>query len=141
VTLRIQSIEGLLPGEGIAALPGQKLVVSIGETVRVRAALDYRGPFLSNTFYGAIGIRGIAWFDEVWFGSAPVSFDESVDWLTYELTVDIPVITPVRPGTDYDIYVKLLGHPEAGMPEVDNVIDVIGGVEFRNFQITGYEKV
>lgn len=141
--LKVNSVERLLQGIeglGVAVPAGQKLIVAIGDTVRVRATLDYRGPFLSDTFYGAIGIRGV-WFDEVWVGSAPISFDTSFDWLTNELTVDIPVVTPVRPDTDYDLYVKLLGHPGAGMPEVNNVIDVIGGAEFRNFTIVSYDKV
>ena len=132
----------LLQNIGVAALPGEKLQVEVGDRVRVRATLDYKGPAISDTFYGAIGNRAWYGFDEIIYGSAPVSFYHSYDWTTYELVVDIPVTAAISPGTDYDLYVKLLDHrTEAGMPEVDNVIDVLGVVEFRNFTIASYEKV
>ena len=141
MTLQINSIEQLLKGVGVAAIPGEKLQVMVGDTVRVRATIAYRGPAISDTFYGAIGTRGFVGFDEIITGSAPISFYQSYDWLTYELVVDIPVTAAISPGTNYDLYVKLLGHPEAGMPQVDDVIDVIGIDEFRNFAIVSYEKL
>lgn len=134
-------IEQLLRGISIGVLPGEKLTVSIGDTVRVRATIDYKGPALSDTFYGAIGNRTWYGFDEIIKGSVPVSFSQSFDWQSYELTVDIPVTAAISPGTNYDLYVKLVGHLEAGLPEVDDVIDVIGAVEFQNFEIVSYEKV
>lgn len=137
----ITTMKQVLGQIGVAALPGEKLQVSIGDTVRVRATIDYRGPAISDTFYGAIGNRGFVGFDEIIYGSVPVSFSQSLDWRIYELTVDIPITTAISPGTNYDLYVKLVGHLEAGLPEVDNVIDVIGAVEFRNFSIASYEKV
>ncbi len=134
-------VEQFLQSIGIAVLPGEKLTVMVGDTIRVGATIDYRGPAISDTFYGAIGTRGAFGFDEIIYGSVPVSFPQSFDWLSYELTVDIPVTTAISPGTDYDLYVKLVGHPEAGMPEVDDVIDVMGVAEFRDFTIASYEKV
>lgn len=134
-------VEQLLQSLGVAALPGEKLQVEVGDRVRVRATVDYKGPAISDTFYGAIGNRTWYGFDEIIAGSVPVSFYQSYDWTTYELVVDIPVTAAISPGTDYDLYVKLLDHPGAGMPEVDNVIDVLGVVEFRNFTIASYEKV
>lgn len=134
-------VEQLLQSLGVAALPGEKLQVEVGDVVRVRATVDYKGPAISDTFYGAIGNRRWIVFDEIIHGSAPVSFYQSYDWTTYELVVDIPVTAAISPGTDYDLYVKLVGHLEAGLPEVDNVIDVLGVVEFRNLTIASYEKV
>ncbi|GAI56719.1 unnamed protein product, partial [marine sediment metagenome] len=51
---------------------------------------------------------------------------DSPEFTPHHPSVDIGITTDIRPGTDYDLYVKLLGHPEAGMPEVDNVIDIVG---------------
>ncbi|MBA7701882.1 hypothetical protein ES703_110629 [subsurface metagenome] len=71
----------------------------------------------------------------------PVHFAESLDFVTYNLQVDIPITTDIGIGTGYDIYVKIKGHIEAGLPEVDNCIDVIGAPEFQNFMIASYEKI
>lgn len=141
MSLRINGIESLVRGISVEALPGEKLAVMVGDMVRVRASIDYRGPAISDIFYGAIGTRGLIGFDEIITGSVPVSFAQSFDWVLYELIVDIPVTTAISPGTDYDLYVKLVYHEEAGLPEVDNVIDVMGIAEFRGFGIVGYEKI
>lgn len=126
---------------GVAAVPGQKLSVMVGDKVRVKATVLYRGPALSDTFYGAIGERRITGFDEIIHGSVPFSFPASIAWVTYELTTDIPITTAIEPRADYDLYVKIMGHLEAGLPEVAKCIDVIGVPEFQNFQITDYSKV
>lgn len=137
------SVEQLLGDVGVAALPGERLTVGVGDTVRVRATLVYRGPALSDTFYGAIGHRVVV-FDEIWVGSVPISFPRSDDWLPYELTVDIPIteigLFPWTPGL-FDLYVKLVGHLEAGLPELSNVIEVLLKAEFQNFAIASYEKL
>ncbi|MBA7690893.1 hypothetical protein ES703_99427 [subsurface metagenome] len=141
--ININSVEGLLQGIGVAALPGERITVSIGDIVRVRAAIDYMGPRLDDTFYAAIGNRFIV-FDEIWVGQTPVSFALSYDWVSYPLSVDIPIteigLAPWTPGV-FDLYVKLVNNPGAGMPELSNVIEVLLRAEFQNFAITGYEKV
>lgn len=141
--LKINSIEQLLQGIGVAALPGEILTVSVGDTVRVKATIDYRGPALSDTFYCAIGNRFVV-FDEIWVGSVAVSFPQSYNFLPYELTVDIPIteigLFPWTPGR-FDLYVKLVNNPGAGMPELSNVIEVLLEPDFRNFAITSYEKL
>jgi len=141
--LEIQSIEELLGG--IAVPAGQKLYGVIpGDTVRVTAIIAYRGPELGDHFYAAIGNRIIG-FDEIWVsGLVPIHFDSSSDWETYTLTADIPItqvgIFPWTPGW-FDLYVKINGHPEAGMPELSNVIEVLLEPDFQNFAIVSYDKV
>lgn len=142
--IRINSIEQLIQGIGVAALPGEILTVSVGDTVRIKATIDYRGPALSDTFYGAIGNRFVV-FDEIWVSDpVAVSFPQSYNFLSYELTVDIPIteigLFPWTPGV-FDLYVKLVNNPGAGMPELSNVIEVLLRPDFRNFAITSYEKV
>ncbi|MBA7712905.1 hypothetical protein ES703_121898 [subsurface metagenome] len=137
--LKINSVEQLI--QGIGALPGEILLVSIGDTVRVRAAIEYRGPALSDIFYVAIGNR-IVFFDEIWVGSVPISFPQSTDWQAYELTADVLIseigLAPWTPGR-FDLYVKLVNNPGIGMPELSNVIEVMLRAEFRDFRITGYD--
>lgn len=131
----VQTLVGQL---GVAAVPGEVLTVIGGDTVRLIVSIDYRGPGITDTLYGAIGNRGVT-FDEIWAGQNPVTFQQSVDWLTHTFTVDI-VTDAEHPGL-YDIYVKLVNHTEAGMPELADCIEVIGVAEFQNFAITSYEKV
>ncbi|MBA7655261.1 hypothetical protein ES703_63164 [subsurface metagenome] len=133
---------------GINVPAGQKLYgVMPGDTVRVSARIDYRGPALDDDFYAAIGSRVVV-FDELWdSGPVPVHFDASVGWETYQLTADIPITEvakfPWTPGW-FDLYVKLIDHsevwhvPNAGMPYLSNVIEVLLAAEFQNFNITEY---
>jgi len=141
--ININSVEALLQDIGVAALPGEKLTVAPGDSVRVRASIDYMGPRLDDTFYAAIGNRFII-FDEIWVGHIPVSFALSYDWVTYLLSVDIPIteigLAPWTPG-DFDLYIKLVNNPGAGVPELSNVIEILLRAAFQNFAITGYEKV
>lgn len=135
----------------LAVPAGQKLYgVMPGDTVMVSAIVDYRGPALDDDFYAAIGSRVVG-FDELWdSGEVPVHFDSSVGWVTYDLTAAIPITEvakfPWTPGW-FDLYVKLLAHseiwhiPNAGMPELSNVIEVILKPEFQNFTIESYDKV
>ncbi|GAJ04220.1 unnamed protein product, partial [marine sediment metagenome] len=41
-------------------------------------------------------------------------------------SVDIGITSDIKPGTDYDLYCKIKEYPGAGMPEVGNVIDIVG---------------
>jgi len=145
------SVAEVLGKVGVAALPGEILEVMVGDTVRVSAEIDYRGPALDDEFYAAIGNRFVV-FDEIWPSNLPVEddperfphFDQSFDWVTYSMSALIPIteigLFPWTPG-DFDLYVKLDGHPEAGMPELANVIRVMLLAEFQDFGITSYEKV
>lgn len=140
----LQQAEAILRGVGVAALPGETLTVMPGDTVIVNAEIDYRGPALDDYFYAAIGNRFIG-FDEIWPSELiPVHFDQSFDWVRYYLVAQVPIteigLFPWTPGV-FDLYVKLNGHPEAGMPELANVIQVMLESEFQNFGITSYEKV
>jgi len=117
--------------------------IMVGDTVRVRATLDYRGPAISDIFYAAIG-HHIPFFDEIWYGQTHISFASTTDWVNYEMTVDIAIteigLAPWTPGM-FDLYCKINGHPEGGMPEVRGAIEILLRSEFANFEITSYDKV
>lgn len=140
----VNQAEAIVRGISVAALPGEILTAMPGDTVRVTAEIDYRGPALDDNFYAAIGNRVIG-FDEIWTsGLVPIHFDQSFGWVTYTLVADVPItevgLFPWTPGF-FDLYVKLNGHPGAGMPELSNVIEVVLEAEFRAFTITRYDKV
>ena len=142
--------------EGLGIPAGQKLYgVMPGDAVRVKATIEYRGPKWDNdTFYVAIGEwRGITWptdignFDEIWRGEFyPVNFAASVDFLPYQLTVDVPIkqigLAPWTPGW-FDVYAKLKRPGLIGLfaPRLDNVIEVILAPEFQKFSIASYEAI
>ena len=144
--MRINSIERLLQGVrglesfGVAALPGEKLTVMVGDTVRVRVTVDYRGPTIDGAIWVAIG-RQDTWFNEDFASRTEVTFPSSMDWANYEYTCDVPITD--RPGTNYDMYAKIMEvpGPDIFAPTLLNVIDVIGVAEFRNFKIASYDKV
>lgn len=142
--LDIHPASELLPERGgfsnLAALPGEKLVVVPGETVRVTLSVEYRGPALDGRVWTAIGVKGI-WFDEIFYSATPVHFDDSYDFVPYIITCDVPITD--KPGIDYDMYAKIMEIPG---PDIFtdyylNIIDVLAPAEFRDFAIISYDKV
>lgn len=140
--LRINSIESLLQNIGVAALPGEKLTVMVGDTVRVHLAVEYRGPAIDGGIHVSYG-RQDTWFNEDGNkqSDTPVHFDQSMDWVPYEVACDVPI--GGVPGTDYDLYAKIMGvpGPDIFSSTLLNVLDVLGAAEFQNFEITSYEKL
>lgn len=140
MTLKAYTIEQVVREVGVAALPGEKLTVLVGDTVRVRLKVDYRGPAIDGAVWTAIG-RQNTWFNEDFTSRTPVHFDGSIDFVSYDIIADVPIGD--RPGINYDMYAKIMGvpGPDIFTPTYLNIIDVIGAAEFRNFEITSYEKV
>lgn len=135
-------VEQLLRSFGIAALPGEKLTVMVGDTVRVHLSVDYRGPAIDGEVWAAIGRQNLGFAEDfVPDAAVPIHFDQSFDWITYPIVVDIPIWD--RPGVNYDMYAKIMGvpGPDIFTDILLNIIDVIGIAEFQNFTIDSYEKV
>jgi len=110
----------------VAVVAGEKVELTYGDTLRVNVSFDYRGISQPVTLYGAIGVRGIG-FDEKVHGETSIDLPESLtDFTPCPRSVDIPITADISPGTDYDLYCKIREYPEAGLPEVDNVIDIVG---------------
>jgi len=140
MSLKGYTIEEVIGEVGVAALPGEKLTVGVGDTVRVRLSVDYRGDELDGAVWVAIG-RQDMWFNEDFASRTPVHFDKSFDFVTYEIIAD--VLIGDRPGSDYDMYAKIMEVPGPDIFTATylDIIDVLGAVEFRNFRIDSYEKV
>ena len=142
MAIRINSIESLLQGIGVAAVAGEKLEVMVGDTVRVHLAVEYRGPAIDGTIHVSYG-RQDTWFNEDGYKQAdiPVHFAQSMDWVPYEIACDVPI--GGSPGANYDLYAKIMGvpGPDIFSPTLLNVLNVLGAAEFQNFTITGYEKI
>jgi len=109
----------------VQAVSGEKIELTYGDRLRVNTSLEYKGPMLNATLYGAIGVKGIG-FNEKVTGEADVTFPKADGFTPWSGSVDIPIIADIKPGTDYDLYVKIKEYPGAGMPAIDNVIAITG---------------
>jgi len=129
MTLKAYTIEEVIGEVGVAALPGEKLTVDVGDTVRVHLTVDYMGPAIDGSVWVAIGRQNLGFAEDfVPDAPVPVHFNESVPWVTYPIVVDIPIWD--RPGTDYDMYAKIMQvpGPDIFTPVLLNIIDVIATV-------------
>jgi len=115
-------------GYGLEVAPPGKLELTYGDTLRITTAFDYRGPAVDIRLYGAIGNRGWGGFAEsISAEASPVKTPDSpVDFVPFTASVDIPITADIKPGENYDVYVKIREYPGAGMPEVDDVITITG---------------
>ncbi|MBA7684451.1 hypothetical protein ES703_92846 [subsurface metagenome] len=114
-------------GVAVGVVAGEKIELTYGDTLRVNVSFDYRGLAGAATLYGAIGNRGWAGFGEILHNEVIIDLPESTtDFSPCERSVDIGITSDISPGIDYDLYVKIKEYPEAGMPEVDDVIDIVG---------------
>jgi len=131
----ITGIEIIRPGgAAVGVLPGEKIELTYGDTLKVNVSFDYRGAAENITLYGAIGERHPLWgwyplpgFDEIINAEATHKTPASpTAFVPVTASVEIPITSDIDPGTDYDLYVKIKEYPEAGDPEVDDVIDIVG---------------
>jgi len=141
--MKIKGAEALLTSAGIRTdvLPGQKLTIIQGDVVRVAMSFEYRGPAQTVTPYAAIGKKTLGIFDEIAAArGASKSLAQSDSFLPYNIYVDINSAN-CKPEANYDLHAKLEEYPSQTGVQILDVIDVVGVVEFRNFQITGYDIV
>jgi len=134
--------EAIFRGMAIEVPAGQKLQIMRGDTVRMHVGFDYRGPAITGlTLRCSIGQRkAVIGFDEIAYGRATISLDQSFDFVPYTAFADIDT-SPISPDTNYDIEAKIEEYMPETLVGIDNVIDVLGVAEFANFEITSYEKV
>ena len=106
-----------------------------GDVLRVSVAVPYKGPAYEFTLYGSIGQKGSFGFDEILVARASLPCPNSPEkFTTVTGDVDIEIVGAgflglggISTGTDYDLYVKIEEKPEV-YAEIDDVIDIIGGV-------------
>lgn len=135
----LQVIRDLPAGVPVEVAPPGKLELTYGETLRITVGGNYRGPAQNVRLYGALGVRGL-YFDELINNEVVFSTPNSPDGFSpFSAFVDIPITADIDPGENYDIYVKIREFPEAGLPEVDNVIDITGvSPDFKLLEETIY---
>ena len=142
MVLHMDSIESLLQGISVEALPGEKITVMVGDIVRVHLGVDYRGPAIDGSIHISWGHQNL-WFNEDGNkqGDFAAHFDQSFDWVPHSFACDVLIGGDY--GAGYDLYAKLEGVPGPDIitPSLLNVLDVLGAAEFQAFGITSYEKI
>lgn len=117
-------------GYGLEVAPPEKLDLTYGDTLRITTGFNYRGPAHDITLYGAIGNRRgfpLYDFDEIIHAEATHKTPDSpITFVPVTASVDIPITADIAPKPDYDIYTKIKGYLDAGLPEVDDVIAITG---------------
>ena len=117
-------------GYGLEVAPPEKLELTYGDTLRITTGFNYRGPAHDITLYGAIGNRrGFPLYDfnEIIHAEATHKTPDSpTTFVPVTASVDIPITADIAPKPDYDIYTKIKGYLDAGLPAVDDVIAITG---------------
>ncbi|MBA7471422.1 hypothetical protein ES707_06728 [subsurface metagenome] len=122
--MQITGIEVIRHNPGVAAIGvpvGEKLSVSVGDTVRVHMTVDYRGLAVDGAIWTAIGWQTgviIPEFIEVFNSRTPVHFDESIEFVTYPIDCDVEItdifgylIEFGLYGNVLDMYAKIMEVP------------------------------
>jgi len=128
--MNITSIEVARPGvAAIGVLPGERIELTYGDTLKVNVSFDYRGLARETILEGAIGKLHrfpTDWLEVLLKSGTTIDIPESFEFTTYERSVEIPITSDIDPGTDYDLSVSLLDYREAGHPTEVDVIDIVG---------------
>lgn len=133
-----RQVESILGALGVA--PPEKLTISQGEWVRMTCSFRYRGKAINVNLRCSIGTRVAGIFYESVYETKAISLPQSSDFLPYTAYADINT-AGCSPSADYDIEAKISEYTSATLKKYDNVIDVIGAPEFKDFNITDYSKV
>lgn len=99
------------PGVAVGVVVGEKLAVNPGDTVRVHMTVDYRGLAIDGAIWTAIGWQVgvvIPEFIEVFNSRTPVHFDESLDFVTYEIDCDVPITNISGYEIEFGLYGNVL---------------------------------
>lgn len=129
--MNITGIEVIRREHGVAVgvLPGEKVQLTYGDTLRVNVSFDYRGLAMKTTLEAAIGklhAFPTEWLEVLLKSGVEIDLPESFEFTPYERSVEIPITSDIDPGTDYDLSVSLLDYREAGHPTIVDVIDIVG---------------
>ncbi len=106
--MTITGIEIIRRNPGVGVPVGETLPVEVGDTVRVHMTVDYRGLAVDGAIWTAIGWQVvILGFIEAFNSRTPVHFDESLEFVTYEIDCDVP-ITDIEVPQTFDLYGNVL---------------------------------
>ena len=84
--------------------------------------------------------------DEVLNAEKTFTVPSSTDWEPWEGYIDIPITSAITPGSEYGLYVKIMGvpGPDIFTEYLANVITIVGVPpegEYKNLEITSYDSM
>ncbi|GAH59312.1 unnamed protein product, partial [marine sediment metagenome] len=107
------------PGVALGVVAGEKVELAYGDTLRVNVSFDYRGGAMKTTLEVAIGklhTFPTYWLEVLLENGVEIDLPESLEFTTYERSIEISITSDIDPGTDYDLSVSLRDYREAGHP-------------------------
>lgn len=118
-------------GYGLGVAPPEKLPsLTYGDKLRITTGFNYRGKAVDITLQGSIGQKGGILhpsFDPIITAEAPHRTPDSPDaFVPDTASVDITITADIAPKSGYGLRCEIKDHPDAGAPEVDDVITITG---------------
>jgi len=114
---------------GAPVEPPGVLELDIGDRCRVNVGFDHRNGAVTGKFHAAIWQERI-WDprDEILNAEKTFSVPSSTDWEPWEGYIDIPITSAISPGTEYGLYVKIMGITGGDIftQYLANVITIVG---------------
>jgi len=122
-------ITGYSKNGGPVVTPPGVLELDMGDRCRVHVAFNHREPAAGGKFHAAIWQKTI-WkpHDEVLSAEKVFTVPSSTDWTPWEGYIDIPITSAISPGSEYGLYVKIMGITGGDIftEYLANVITIVG---------------
>ncbi len=116
---------------GTPVMPPGVLELEVGDRCRVNVGFDHRYGAVTAEFHAAIWTPQ-PWdpHDEILSKEQSFSVPSSVDWESWEGSIDIIVTSAISPGSEYGLYVKIMGITGGDIftEYLANVITIVGAV-------------
>ncbi|GAH66842.1 unnamed protein product, partial [marine sediment metagenome] len=122
-------ITGYSKNGGPVVTPPGVLELDMGDRCRVHVAFDHREPAADGKFHAAIWQdTPLDPHDEVLDAEKVFTVPSSIDWTPWEGYIDIPITSAISPGSEYGLYVKIMGITGGDIftPYLANVITIVG---------------
>jgi len=122
-------ITGYSKNGGPVVTPPGVLELDMGDKCRVHVAFDHRNSAVTAKFHAAIWQTALLDpHDEVLDAEKTFSVPSSVDWESWEGSIDIIITSAISPGSEYGLYVKIMGITGGDIftEYLTNVITIIG---------------
>ncbi len=122
----------------IAMAPPGVLTVLVGDSIRVTATVQYRGPAYSAVYRASIVQKIGTDYVVQAYNSTTINFPQSAAWITYTLVSGLIAVGGASLDTSRNADVQVEIGPLWARAE--GVLSVIGAAQFQLLTITDYSK-
>jgi len=122
---------------GPPVTPPGVLELDIGDRCRVNVGFDHMNGEVTGKFHAAIWQKRVWDHDEVLNAEKTFSVPASPGWVPVEDFIDIIITSAISPGTEYGLYVKIMGITGGDIftEYLENVITIVGVPEVGVLQV------